>query len=239
MQETWVWSLGWKDPLEEEMATHSSILAWKIPWTEEPGGLQSMELQRVGHDLTTEHAHEPLHKGFSGSVVGPLLVGSTHFQDAISLLGLHCHLYNSHFIPSLSTENQTLQPTTYSTSPLGHLTGTSNPPWPNVNLWEVFLNLPFPKVPQNMALLPIWLKEQRPGTSCFFPSWAIATSCGLVCYLLLSICSPAQTNSPLLYSSSPWTVPPHNFSLFPAPSSHLSQSDPTEHGIVGPGWSIY
>ena len=50
MQETWVQSLGWEDPLEEEMATHSSILAWKIPWTEEPGGLQSMGLQRIGHD---------------------------------------------------------------------------------------------------------------------------------------------------------------------------------------------
>ena len=47
LQETQVWSLGQKDPLEEEMATHSSVLAWKIPWTEEPGGLQSMELQRV------------------------------------------------------------------------------------------------------------------------------------------------------------------------------------------------
>ena len=45
-----VWSLGGDDPLEEEMVTHSSILAWKIPWTEEPGGLQSTELQRVGHD---------------------------------------------------------------------------------------------------------------------------------------------------------------------------------------------
>ena len=45
-----VLSLGREDPLEEEMATHSSILAWRIPWTEEPGGLQSMELQRVGHD---------------------------------------------------------------------------------------------------------------------------------------------------------------------------------------------
>ena len=45
MWETWVWSLGWEDPLEEGMATHSSILAWRIPWTEEPGGLQSMELQ--------------------------------------------------------------------------------------------------------------------------------------------------------------------------------------------------
>ena len=50
MQETWVRSLGWEDPLEKEMATHSSILAWRIPWTEEPGGLQSTGLQRVGHD---------------------------------------------------------------------------------------------------------------------------------------------------------------------------------------------
>ena len=46
MQETWARSLGWEDSLEEEMATHSSILAWEIPWTEEPGGLQSMELQK-------------------------------------------------------------------------------------------------------------------------------------------------------------------------------------------------
>ena len=45
-----VLSLGWKDPLEKEMATHSSILAWKIPWNEEPGGLQSMGSQRVGHN---------------------------------------------------------------------------------------------------------------------------------------------------------------------------------------------
>ena len=52
-QETWVRSLrseGKEDPLEEGMATHSNILAWRIPWTEEPGGLQSMGLQRVGHD---------------------------------------------------------------------------------------------------------------------------------------------------------------------------------------------
>ena len=50
MRETQVQSLGWEDPLEKEMATHSSILTWKIPWTEEPGGLQSMDSQRVGHD---------------------------------------------------------------------------------------------------------------------------------------------------------------------------------------------
>ena len=47
--ETWVRSLGWEDPLEKEMAIHSSILAWKIPWTEEPGRLQSLESRRVGH----------------------------------------------------------------------------------------------------------------------------------------------------------------------------------------------
>ena len=50
MQETWVQSLGWEDLLEKEMATHSSILAWKIPWMEEPDRLQSMESQRVRHD---------------------------------------------------------------------------------------------------------------------------------------------------------------------------------------------
>ena len=50
MQETWVRSLGQEDPLEKEMATHSSILAWKIPWTEEPSGLYSMGSQRFGHD---------------------------------------------------------------------------------------------------------------------------------------------------------------------------------------------
>ena len=50
MQETWVQSLGWEDLLAKEMATHSRILAWKIPWTEEPDRLQSMGLQRVGHN---------------------------------------------------------------------------------------------------------------------------------------------------------------------------------------------
>ena len=53
-KETQVQSLGWEDPLETEMATHSSILAWNIPWTEEPGGLQSMGSQR---DHLTEHTH--------------------------------------------------------------------------------------------------------------------------------------------------------------------------------------
>ena len=59
LQETWVQSLGWKDPLEEGMATHSSLLAWRIPWTEEPGRLQSMGSQRVRYDwsnLACTHA---------------------------------------------------------------------------------------------------------------------------------------------------------------------------------------
>ena len=50
MRESWVRSLGWEDPLEKEMATHSSILAWRIPWTEEPGGLQSTGSQKVRHN---------------------------------------------------------------------------------------------------------------------------------------------------------------------------------------------
>ena len=54
MQEMQVSSLGWEDPLGKEMATHPSILAWRTPWKEEPGGLQSMGSQRVGHDLVTQ-----------------------------------------------------------------------------------------------------------------------------------------------------------------------------------------
>ena len=53
MQEPWVWSLGWKDPLEKEMATHSNTLAWRIPWTEESGGLWSTGSQRIRHDWAT------------------------------------------------------------------------------------------------------------------------------------------------------------------------------------------
>ena len=61
MQETWVQSLGHEDPLEKEMATHSSILAWRIPWMEESGGLQSTGSQRVGHDWATSLHFTSLH----------------------------------------------------------------------------------------------------------------------------------------------------------------------------------
>ena len=60
MWETWVRSLCWEDPLEEGMATHSSILAWRIPWTEEPGGVQSMGSQRVRHNRVTKHTNHDL-----------------------------------------------------------------------------------------------------------------------------------------------------------------------------------
>ena len=64
-RETWVQSLGWEDPLEEGMATYLIILAWKIPWTEEPGGPQPMGSQRVRHDRATKYIthmyHNALH----------------------------------------------------------------------------------------------------------------------------------------------------------------------------------
>ena len=60
MQETWVRSLGWEDPLEKGMAIYSSILAWRTPWTEEPGGLQSMGSQRARHDRVSEHSRTQL-----------------------------------------------------------------------------------------------------------------------------------------------------------------------------------
>ena len=59
--ETWLQSLGQEDPLEQEVATHSCIVTWKIPWTEEPGRVQSKELQRAAHDLAHAHAHTHTH----------------------------------------------------------------------------------------------------------------------------------------------------------------------------------
>ena len=70
MQETQVQSLGREDPLEEGMATYSSILAWRIPWTEEPGGLQSMGLHRVGHDCVTNPWVQEKQGGKLGVSVG-------------------------------------------------------------------------------------------------------------------------------------------------------------------------
>ena len=71
MWETWVQSLGQEDPLEKEMETHCSILAWRIPWTEESGRLQTMGLQRVGHSWVTKHS-----TGFDHTGVSPVHPGS-------------------------------------------------------------------------------------------------------------------------------------------------------------------
>ena len=94
MQETEVWFLGWEDNLEEEMATHSSTLAWKIPWTEEPGGLQSMMLQRVGHDRprararTHTHTHTHTH---SNSLVFSILAPPLNPNQASSFTDICDH----------------------------------------------------------------------------------------------------------------------------------------------------
>ena len=71
MQETWVQSLGWEDTLEKEMATHSSILAWEIPWTEEPGSLPFMEWQRVRHNLVTKQKFYELYFDISSILSFP------------------------------------------------------------------------------------------------------------------------------------------------------------------------
>ena len=76
MQETWVRSLGWEDPLKKEMATHSGILAWKIPWTEEPCWLLFMGSQRVGHDWATSLSY--------------LSISNCNSMKLVSLVSLFC-----------------------------------------------------------------------------------------------------------------------------------------------------
>ena len=85
MRETWVWSLGWEDPLEEDMATHSNILVWRIPWAEECGGLQSMGSQELN---TSEWLSTAEHNSF----LGPIWVGR----------GASCP-ENGHILPSTHT----------------------------------------------------------------------------------------------------------------------------------------
>ena len=80
MRETWVQSLGGEDPLEKEMATHSSILAWRVLWTEEPGRIQFMRSQRVGHDLVTKQQQSGIGKVLS------LLLTSKDVQGSLEQL---------------------------------------------------------------------------------------------------------------------------------------------------------
>ena len=78
-QKTWVQSLGWEGPLEKEMATHSSVLAWEIPWTEEPGGLQSTASQRVGHNLATKQQRHQIGWENSKYFCKPILSTQDYF----------------------------------------------------------------------------------------------------------------------------------------------------------------
>ena len=89
VQETWVRNLAWEDPLEEEMAIPSSILAWRIPWTEEPGGLQSIGLHRVGHSWACVHLW--VTSGFS--LLSIMLQWSSLYIHLRGFVGLFCPLY--------------------------------------------------------------------------------------------------------------------------------------------------
>ena len=90
MQQTWIRSLGQEDPLEKEMAAHSSILAWRIPWTEKPGGLQTMESQRVRHDWTS-FTHSLLI-----SIIIYIPVTLTSDSEEFKICICLCVIYNMH-----------------------------------------------------------------------------------------------------------------------------------------------
>ena len=107
MQETWVWSLGQEDPLKEGMATHSSILAWRITWTEKPGGLQSTGSQRVRHSWSNWacthacHTNGPLTQGQSESIVQQLVKWppmKNPCQSSIVVIGLVNWILTSAFL---------------------------------------------------------------------------------------------------------------------------------------------
>ena len=93
MPETQIWSLGWEDPLEKEMATDSSILAWRIPWIEDPGGLQVLGSQRVGHDWVT--------RSFTSSLIHLCVYAQVLYAKTLLCLLLSYILKLNFFLPSL------------------------------------------------------------------------------------------------------------------------------------------
>ena len=98
MQETWIWSLGREVPLEKGMATHSSVLAWRIPWTEEPDGLQSMGSQRVRHDWATKHTCSPSSESIFPACAFHCTIHSTNGNCKKSYLDYH-HFLNTLWFP--------------------------------------------------------------------------------------------------------------------------------------------
>ena len=96
MRETWVWSLGRKDSLEKEMATHSIILAWRIPWTEESGGLQSMGSQRVRHNWATSLSLSRLQWALPGGSAGKESAYNAGDLGSIPGLGRYLRKGNSY-----------------------------------------------------------------------------------------------------------------------------------------------
>ena len=94
VQETWVWSLGWEDPLEECMAIHSSVLSWRIPWTEKPGELQSMGSHRVGHDWATNtHTHARVDRSIWGRKLWPWIKYDNFFLYSYIMFIARMHFY--------------------------------------------------------------------------------------------------------------------------------------------------
>ena len=140
MQETRVWSLGWKDSLEKEMAAHSSILAWKIPWTAEPGRLPSMGSRRVGHDWVT----------------------SLHFKDSEQIHLNQVTWVGAFTILKISTEVSQTQFNTSQTAYFTHLcihrtgnnAGNRTGNWWMLDKWRNLGSGPQEGIFQFIALLP-------------------------------------------------------------------------------------
>ena len=103
-QELQAWSLGWEDPLEVETATHSSVLAWRLPWTEEPGGLQSMGSQELDMSDATEHTP-------STHIYGMCI--RTYTQFLVSDITVSCHLSTYHIWHTSHTEASTVHSQSY------------------------------------------------------------------------------------------------------------------------------
>ena len=149
MEETWVWSLGREDSLEKEIATHSSILAWKIPRTEEPGGLQSMGSQRVRHDWATNASLHLCHRGSKTFSRTPCLPTVTIIPSFFPLVNKEA--FSSDLRPVLSLQpGGDIPPLPQEPGALhqnsSHLTSASSSPRP----WP----LPFPHWSELWSLLP-------------------------------------------------------------------------------------